>query len=133
MLFKLFLLYEVVSKYLKTMNWLKYNDRDAYGVISVGLNLYFNGTKNVTKSILYWRAQEKSKSLAKTIAKTRLGRCFFLQKSEICNCMTGKWFQNSFKHILQHEAPVKTVHWIKAPNYSCVMTGSWDKTLKVSL
>ncbi|KAG8131690.1 hypothetical protein E2320_009598 [Naja naja] len=29
-----------------------------------------------------------------------------------------------------HEAPVKTVHWIKAPNYSCVMTGSWDKTLK---
>lgn len=36
-------------------------------------------------------------------------------------------------NILQHEAPVKTVHWIKAPNYSCVMTGSWDKTLKVSL
>ncbi|ELW71194.1 mRNA export factor [Tupaia chinensis] len=29
-------------------------------------------------------------------------------------------------------APVKTIHWIKAPNYSCVMTGSWDKTLKVS-
>ncbi|KAG8513359.1 mRNA export factor, partial [Galemys pyrenaicus] len=29
-----------------------------------------------------------------------------------------------------HEAPVKTIHWIKAPNYSCVMTGSWDKTLK---
>ncbi|NWH64736.1 RAEL1 factor, partial [Geococcyx californianus] len=30
----------------------------------------------------------------------------------------------------QHDAPVKTIHWIKAPNYSCVMTGSWDKTLK---
>ncbi|XP_036178377.1 mRNA export factor isoform X3 [Myotis myotis] len=29
-----------------------------------------------------------------------------------------------------HDAPVKTIHWIKAPNYSCVMTGSWDKTLK---
>uniref|UniRef100_H3BE64 Rae1 protein homolog n=1 Tax=Latimeria chalumnae TaxID=7897 RepID=H3BE64_LATCH len=29
-----------------------------------------------------------------------------------------------------HDAPIKTVHWIKAPNYSCVMTGSWDKTLK---
>ena len=35
--------------------------------------------------------------------------------------------------LLQHDAPVKTVHWIKAPNYSCVMTGSWDKTLKVGL
>ena len=31
----------------------------------------------------------------------------------------------------KHDAPVKTIHWIKAPNYSCVMTGSWDKTLKV--
>ena len=25
---------------------------------------------------------------------------------------------------------MKTVHWIQAPNYSCLMTGSWDKTLK---
>jgi WD40 repeat protein len=32
----------------------------------------------------------------------------------------------------QHDAPIKTVHWIKAPNYSCIMTGSWDKTLKVT-
>ncbi|XP_037948335.1 mRNA export factor-like [Teleopsis dalmanni] len=29
-----------------------------------------------------------------------------------------------------HEAPIKTCHWIKSPNYSCLMTGSWDKTLK---
>lgn len=32
----------------------------------------------------------------------------------------------------QHDGPIKSIHWIKAPNYSCVMTGSWDKTLKVS-
>lgn len=37
---------------------------------------------------------------------------------------------NQFVQIAQHDAPVKTIHWIKAPNYSCVMTGSWDKTLK---
>lgn len=37
---------------------------------------------------------------------------------------------NQAIQIAQHEAPVKTIHWIKAPNYSCVMTGSWDKTLK---
>lgn len=37
---------------------------------------------------------------------------------------------NQCMQIAQHDAPIKTVHWIKAPNYSCVMTGSWDKTLK---
>ena len=30
----------------------------------------------------------------------------------------------------KHDAAVKTCHWIQAPNYSCLMTGSWDKTLK---
>ncbi|VDP09526.1 unnamed protein product [Soboliphyme baturini] len=30
----------------------------------------------------------------------------------------------------QHENAVKTCNWIKAPTYSCLMTGSWDKTLK---
>ncbi|XP_030625275.1 mRNA export factor-like [Chanos chanos] len=37
---------------------------------------------------------------------------------------------NQSMQIAQHDAPIKTVHWIKAPNYSCVMTGSWDTTLK---
>lgn len=38
---------------------------------------------------------------------------------------------NQATQIAQHDAPIKTVNWIKAPNYSCVMTASWDKTLKV--
>ena len=29
-----------------------------------------------------------------------------------------------------HEGPIKACHWIKAPNYSVLMTGSYDKTLK---
>lgn len=37
---------------------------------------------------------------------------------------------NQAVQVAQHDAPVKTVHWIKAPNYSCIMTGSWDKLLK---
>ncbi|XP_066903495.1 protein Rae1-like isoform X2 [Halyomorpha halys] len=32
--------------------------------------------------------------------------------------------------IASHDAPVKTCHWIKTPSYSCLMTGSWDRTLK---
>ncbi|XP_018027919.1 protein Rae1-like [Hyalella azteca] len=37
---------------------------------------------------------------------------------------------NQKVQVAAHDAPVKTVHWIKAPTYSCIMTGSWDKTLK---
>lgn len=29
-----------------------------------------------------------------------------------------------------HDGAVKTCHWIKSTNYSCLMTGSWDKTLR---
>lgn len=48
----------------------------------------------------------------------------------------GTWLHLSWSVLIlfrKHDAPVKTIHWIKAPNYSCVMTGSWDKTLKVWL
>lgn len=38
---------------------------------------------------------------------------------------------NQTIQVAQHEAPIKTCHWIKGNNYSCLMTGSWDKTLKV--
>ncbi|VDN03614.1 unnamed protein product [Thelazia callipaeda] len=31
---------------------------------------------------------------------------------------------------LQHDEPIRKCHWIKATNYSCLMTGSWDKTLR---
>ena len=32
--------------------------------------------------------------------------------------------------VAEHQAPVKSVRWVKAPNYTALMTGSWDKTLK---
>uniref|UniRef100_A0A2K6FKL0 Rae1 protein homolog n=1 Tax=Propithecus coquereli TaxID=379532 RepID=A0A2K6FKL0_PROCO len=42
-----------------------------------------------------------------------------------CDKTAKMWDLNT-----RHDAPVKTIHWIKAPNYICVMTGSRDKTLK---
>ncbi|RXN24927.1 mRNA export factor [Labeo rohita] len=50
-----------------------------------------------------------------------------------CDKTAKMWDLNSNQtiQIAQHEGPIRTIHWIKAPNYSCVMTGSWDKTLKV--
>ncbi|KTF77476.1 hypothetical protein cypCar_00040802 [Cyprinus carpio] len=49
-----------------------------------------------------------------------------------CDKTAKMWDLNSNQtiQIAQHEGPIRTIHWIKAPNYSCVMTGSWDKTLK---
>jgi mRNA export factor len=38
---------------------------------------------------------------------------------------------NATIQVAQHDAPVKSCHWIKAPNYSAVMTTSWDKMIKV--
>ncbi|XP_034477304.1 mRNA export factor [Drosophila innubila] len=32
--------------------------------------------------------------------------------------------------VAAHDGPVKTCHMVKGPNYTCLMTGSWDKTLK---
>ncbi|XP_022901346.1 protein Rae1-like [Onthophagus taurus] len=37
---------------------------------------------------------------------------------------------NQTVHIGAHKASIETCHWFKGSNYSCLMTGSWDKTLK---
>lgn len=52
--------------------------------------------------------------------------------SASCDKTVKMWDLNSNQsiQIAQHDDAVKTVHWIKAPNYQCVMSGSWDKTLK---
>lgn len=38
---------------------------------------------------------------------------------------------NQSIQVAAHDAPIKVCHWIKASTYSCLMTGSWDKTLRV--
>ncbi|KAH8355242.1 hypothetical protein KR093_009397, partial [Drosophila rubida] len=37
---------------------------------------------------------------------------------------------NQLTQIGSHEAGVRSCHWIKSPHYACLMTGSWDKTVK---
>jgi mRNA export factor len=50
-----------------------------------------------------------------------------------CDKTAKMWDLNSNQavQVAQHDAPVKTVSWVKAPTYTCLMTASWDKTLKV--
>jgi WD40 repeat protein len=40
---------------------------------------------------------------------------------------------NQSIQVAAHDGPIKTCHWIKASTYSCLMTGSWDKTLRVNI
>lgn len=35
--------------------------------------------------------------------------------------------------VAQHDAPVKVVKWIETPQGGILATGSWDKTVKVSI
>ena len=37
---------------------------------------------------------------------------------------------NQAVQVAEHQAPVKSCRWVKAPNYSALMTCSWDKTIK---
>ena len=37
---------------------------------------------------------------------------------------------NQAVQVAEHQAPVKACRWVKAPNYSALMTCSWDKTIK---
>ncbi|CAJ0578419.1 unnamed protein product, partial [Mesorhabditis spiculigera] len=37
---------------------------------------------------------------------------------------------NQIATVGTHDGPVKTCHWITNSAYSCLMTGSWDKTLR---
>ena len=37
---------------------------------------------------------------------------------------------NQALQVAEHQAPVKACRWVKAPNYSALMTCSWDKTIK---
>jgi len=58
--------------------------------------------------------------------------------SKIYLCSSGcevyQWDlqSNQLIQIGAHDAGVRSCHWIKAPNYTCLMTASWDKTVKVS-
>nr|XP_044997694.1 mRNA export factor-like [Jaculus jaculus] len=86
-----------------------------------------------------WEVQDNGQTVPKAQhihAGPVLGVCWSDDGSKVftasCDKTAKMWDLNSNLaiQIAQHDAPIKTVHWIKASNYRCVMTGSWDRTLK---
>lgn len=89
--------------------------------------------------IRMWEIQESGKTIPKaqkTHDQPILSLAWSLDGTKVftasCDKTAKMWDLQSdqFVQIAQHDAPIKTIHYVQRPSYTCVMTGSWDKTLK---
>ncbi|KAK9892253.1 hypothetical protein WA026_019054 [Henosepilachna vigintioctopunctata] len=90
-------------------------------------------------SVRCWEIEQSGKSVPKSMQSCGapvLDVCWIDDGSKVfiaaCDKTVKMWdlASNQTIQVAQHDGPVKTCHWVKAPNYTCLMTGSWDKTLK---
>lgn len=86
-----------------------------------------------------WEVEQTGKTIPKSMQSMQgpvLDVCWSDDGTKVfmasCDKMVKCWDLNSNQaiQVAVHDAPVKTCHWIKCNTYSCLMTGSWDKTLK---
>uniref|UniRef100_T1H0D9 Uncharacterized protein n=1 Tax=Megaselia scalaris TaxID=36166 RepID=T1H0D9_MEGSC len=90
-------------------------------------------------SIRCWEVDQNGKTIPKSMKQAGgpiLDACWIDDGSKVffssCDKQAKCWdlASDQVVQVAQHEGPIKTCHWIKGNNYSCLMTGSWDKTLK---
>lgn len=86
-----------------------------------------------------WEIDNTGKSIPKaqqTMQGPILDVCWHDDGSKVfmasCDKQVKCWdlASNQAIQIAEHQAPVKACRWVKASNYSALMTVSWDKTLK---
>jgi mRNA export factor len=86
-----------------------------------------------------WKVEQTGKTIPKAMQTMQgpvLDVCWSDDGTQVfmasCDKRVKCWDLNSNQtiQVAAHDAPVKTCHWVKGPTYSCLMTGSWDKTLK---
>ncbi|CAF0753049.1 unnamed protein product [Didymodactylos carnosus] len=86
-----------------------------------------------------WELQQNGQSVPKAMQKHDapiLSCCWSDDGSKVftasCDRTAKMWDlqSNSFTQIAQHDQPIRTIHYIQRPTYNCVMTGSWDKTVR---
>lgn len=86
-----------------------------------------------------WEVEQSGKTIPKSMQTMQgpiLDVCWSDDGTKVfmasCDKMVKCWDlgSNQTVQVAAHDAPVKTCHWVKAPSYTCLMTGSWDKTLK---
>jgi mRNA export factor len=86
-----------------------------------------------------WEIQANGQTIAKAMQKHDapiLNCCWSEDGSKVftasCDKTAKMWDlqSNAFIQIAAHDQPIRTIHYIQRPSYSCVMTGSWDRTGK---
>ena len=86
-----------------------------------------------------WEIQSNGQSVQKASHKHDgpvLSCCWSDDGSKVftasCDKTAKMWDlqSNAFIQIAAHDQPIRTVHYIQRPSYSCIMTGSWDRTGK---
>ncbi|CAF2511609.1 unnamed protein product [Rotaria sp. Silwood2] len=86
-----------------------------------------------------WEIQSNGQSIAKAMQKHDapiLSCCWSDDGTKVftasCDKTAKMWDlqSNTFVQIAAHDQPIRTINYIQRPSYSCVMTGSWDRTVK---
>ncbi|XP_060833854.1 protein Rae1 [Rhopalosiphum padi] len=90
-------------------------------------------------SVRCWEVEQSGKTVPKSMQSMTmpiLDVCWSDDGTKVfmasCDKQVKCWDlgSNQTVQVAAHDAPIKTCHWVKAPSYTCIMTGSWDKTLK---
>ncbi|KAF5274414.1 hypothetical protein FQA39_LY07294 [Lamprigera yunnana] len=91
------------------------------------------------KNVRCWEVEQSGKTVPKSLQTCGgpvLDVCWSDDGTKVymagCDKQAKVWdlASNQVMQVAAHDAPIKTCHWVKSPNYSCLITGSWDKTLK---
>lgn len=90
-------------------------------------------------SVRCWEVEHTGKTVPKsmkTLGGPALDVCWSDDGTKVfmasCDKQVKCWdlASDQVLQVAAHDAPIKTCHWVKGTNYTCLMTGSWDKTLK---
>ncbi|CAK9297038.1 unnamed protein product [Gordionus sp. m RMFG-2023] len=106
----------------------------------MGSQLNYMLASSWDQTVRIWELQSTGNCVPKAMQKLDapvLSACWSDDGTKIftagCDKTSRMWdlTSNQMIQVAQHDAPIKTIHYIKAPNYTSLLTGSWDKTLKL--
>lgn len=109
----------------------------AFSPASVQTNFLVSGSWD--NNVRCWEIDNSGKAIPKaqqTMQGPILDVCWHDDGSKVfmasCDKQVKCWdlASNQAVQIAQHQAPVQACRWVKAPNYTALMTCSWDRTLK---
>jgi len=109
----------------------------SFSPASIQQNFLVSGSWD--NNVRCWEIDNTGKSIPKaqqTMSGPVLDVCWHDDGSKVfmasCDKQVKMWdlASNQAVPVAEHQAPVKACRWVKAPNYTALMTVSWDKTMK---